>query len=107
MQRRLAGYFGAETKTPAAVNTSLLRHRSQRVALRVIAGSAAWATGHPRRGNSDDAHGLILWHSSLASIFILQPPSVCCKLATIHFVFSAYLAIVLHHMFSLVLYSLL
>ncbi|HEY9159163.1 hypothetical protein [Candidatus Binatus sp.] len=28
MHRRLAGYFGAETETDAAVNASLLRHRS-------------------------------------------------------------------------------
>ena len=60
MQRRLAGYFRAETETQPAVSAPLLRHRSQRVALAMIAGSTTWPAGHSRGWNSDDAHSLIL-----------------------------------------------
>jgi hypothetical protein len=37
MQRRLAGYLGAETKANAAVTASFVRHRAHGVALGVIA----------------------------------------------------------------------
>ena len=60
MHRRLAGYFGAEAETDAAMNAPLLRHRSQRVALGMIAGSTTGTTGHSWGRNSADAHGLIL-----------------------------------------------
>ena len=90
MHRRLAGYFRAETETQAAVSAPLLRHRSQRVALAMIAGTTTWSAGHSRGRNSDHAHGLILRslfrhrceRSTLALWHILQPMTPCSKLAT-------------------------
>jgi len=64
MQRRLTGYPGAETKPDATVMASLFRHRAQRMALGMIAGSAAWTPGRSGSGNTDDAHGFILAVSS-------------------------------------------
>ena len=60
MQRRLAGYFGAEAKADAAVMASLLRHRAQRVTLGMTARPAAWTTGHSRSGDSGETHDFIL-----------------------------------------------
>jgi hypothetical protein len=60
MHRRLAGNFGAETKPAAAVMAFFVGHRAHRVALGVIAGSAARSPGHSGRRNNDDAHGFIL-----------------------------------------------
>ena len=79
MHRRLAGYFGAETETEAAVKALLLRHRAQRVALGMIAGSTTWATGHSRGKNSDDAHGFILavGSSAIGRIQVLHRSSYC------------------------------
>jgi len=57
MQWRLARYPGTETEPTAAVMASILRHRAQRVALCMIAGSAAWAPGRAGSWNDNDAHG--------------------------------------------------
>jgi hypothetical protein len=66
MQRRFARYFGAETKSDAAVTTSFVRHRAHGVTLGVIAGSAAWTPGYSGSGNNDDAHVFILAVSAAA-----------------------------------------
>jgi hypothetical protein len=90
MQRRLAGYFAAETKTTATVMAFVFRHRAQRVALGMIAGTAAWAPGSSGSGNTDDAHGFIL-AVSCAIIrkiptsrlrFTLELLTICSKTAT-------------------------
>jgi len=60
MQRGLAGDPGPETKTTVAVMAPIFRHRAQRVALRVVAGPAAWAAGKSRGWNYDNAHRFIL-----------------------------------------------
>lgn len=60
MQRRLAGYLGAEPKTNTAMTASFLRHRAQRVALGMITRPAAWTAGHSGGGNCDDTHVFIL-----------------------------------------------
>jgi hypothetical protein len=57
---RLAGYPGSETKTAPAVIAPFLRHRAQRVALGMIAGSAAWTARHSGGWNCHDAHRFIL-----------------------------------------------
>ena len=90
MQRRLAGYLGSETKTPAAVIAPFLRHRAQGVALGMIAGSAAWTPGRAGSGYHDDAHGFILAVSSAALRnfptsrlrFTLELLTICSKTAT-------------------------
>ena len=90
MHRRFAGYLGAETKSDAAVTASFVRHRAHRVALGVIAGSAAWTPGNTGSGNNDDAHVFILAVSSAAirntlnpaSIFKLELLTICSKLDT-------------------------
>src|SRR5208337_339948 len=87
VQRRLAGYLGAETKTNAAVTASFVRHRAQRVALGMIAGSAAWTASHSRSGNSDNTHDFILAVRSAAtrspvSKFKLELLTLCSKSAT-------------------------
>src|ERR1700691_6582875 len=64
MHRRFARYPGSETKTDAAVMASLVGHRAQRVALGMIAGSAAGPPGRSGGGNNYDAHGFILAVSS-------------------------------------------
>jgi hypothetical protein len=66
MQGRLARYFGAETKSDAAMMASFIRHRAHGVTLGVIAGSAAWSPGISGSGNNDDAHVFILAVSSAA-----------------------------------------
>jgi hypothetical protein len=60
MERRFAGYFGAETKPDSAVTASFVGHRAHCVALGMIAGSAAWTTGQSGAGNRDDAHSFNL-----------------------------------------------
>jgi len=90
MHRRLAGYFGAETKPAAAVMAFFVGHRAHRVALGVIAGSAAWSPGHPGSGNNNDAHVFILAVRSAALrntpasrlTFKLELLTVCSKSAT-------------------------
>jgi hypothetical protein len=86
MQRRFARYFGAETKSDAAVTASFVRHRAHGVTLGVIAGSAAWTPGYSGSGNNDDAHVFILAVSSAAmrntpttSILTLEPLTNCSK----------------------------
>ena len=90
MQWRLARYPGAETEPTAAVMASILRHRAQRVALGMIAGSAAWTPGRAGGRYHDDAHGFILAVSSAALRnfptsrlrFTLELLTICSKTAT-------------------------
>lgn len=90
MQRRFAGYLGAETKADAAVTASFFRKRAQRVALGMTAGSAARTTAHSGSGNRYDAHRFILSalfcktssNLSLASLFRLALLTTCSKRAT-------------------------
>ena len=90
MHRRLAGYFGAETKPAAAVMAFFVGHRAHSVALGMIAGSAAWSPGGPGSGNNDNAHGFILAVSSAESRNIptsrlritLELLTICSKAAT-------------------------
>ena len=67
MQWRLAGYFGSETKSDAAMTASIVRHRTHGVTLGVIAGPAAWTPGYAGSWNYNDAHVFILAVSSAAT----------------------------------------
>ena len=75
MHRRLAGNFGAETKPAAAVMALLVCHRAHRVALGMIAGSAAWSPGHSGSRNNNDAHSFILAVCS-AALRNIQPRAI-------------------------------
>ena len=87
MQRRLAGYLGAETKSDTAMTAAFVRHRAHGVTFRVIAGPAAWTPGYAGSGNYDDAHIFILAASfcgnsknpNPATILTLELLTICSK----------------------------
>ena len=83
VHRRLAGYLGAKTESASAVMALIVGHRTERMALGMIAGSAAWSPGHSGSGNNHNTHGFILAVSSAAIRNTPTSPSATLELLTI------------------------